>query len=408
MSPDLPASRPVPRLLLGAACALAITAHVASAAEVVHRLTGVVHEVTVGSKPEVVGLLAALGVTEGAVAELTLVVDDTTPGTPNPVRGLLSYTDYIGSIVDARVTVGSYEASLIAGINSVTVGNDNVFSGFAVDSFVFVATAYDTDGILSLDDFAPECTIGGTFTDITGAAAQDAGLVQDLSGFQSAAYVSVYNSTGAIDMWFFDDDAPGPDLGAAAVAREGQLKAAATLSGKVLKGLGRLATAGADKDPGGAKQSVLLAKSGIVFEKQFLAAVTKALKKGGTAPLPASSVQVAKLSLVDGLIGRAAAVRVDVDEADRNDRVLRGALMKAAGKAVKAEFKAQAKHVRKPDTAKLAASVAKARAQLDTAVAKALAKAAKKDVRYGGPDAAALTGSLEELVDDFVSMTAGG
>ena len=68
-----------------------------------------------------------------------------------------------------------------------------------------------------------------------------------------------------------------------AVARQGELKAAAQMAKKLVKGLGKLAAAAPGSDPMGTKHDALVAAVEATFSKQYLAAVAAALKKGGTA-----------------------------------------------------------------------------------------------------------------------------
>jgi len=200
----------------------------------------------------------------------------------------------------------------------------------------------------------------------------------------------------------------GSTVDPTALARQGQLKAAAKLGKSVLKGLGKLAAASPDKDPLGTKETALLQDSSDTFGIKFVAAVTKALKKGGSAPLGEADKQAATDYLMTGLVAQSDAIKAGMDVNDPADRALRGKLLKALAAACSADFMAHSADAKKPDADKLATKLAKSHATLAKAVGKALDKAAAQGVVYAGPDATAISDALTEFVDGFVDLTETG
>jgi len=158
----------------------------------------------------------------------------------------------------------------------------------------------------------------------------------------------------------------------------------------------------------GTKETALLQDSSDTFGIKFVAAVTKALKKGGSAPLGEADKQAATDYLMTGLVAQADAIKAGMDVNDPADRALRGKLLKALAAACSADFLAHAKDAKKPDADKLATKLAKSHATLAKAVGKAFDKAAAQGVVYTGPDATAISDALTEFVDGFVDLTETG
>jgi len=193
-----------------------------------------------------------------------------------------------------------------------------------------------------------------------------------------------------------------------AVARAGELKAAAQMAKTLVKGLGKLAAAPPGSDPMGTKHDALLAAAEATFSKQYLAAVDAALKKGGTAPLGAADESAAETSLVSGLQMQVDTLTAGEDANNPADRKLRGALIAALAAETSADFQAWAQDAKQPDSAKLDAALAKSSVKLTAAVGKAISAATTKGVTYGGPDATGISDAETDFVNTFVDLTLNG
>jgi hypothetical protein len=285
---------------------------------------------------------------------------------------------------------------------------DNLKEGpVTADSWLATAGATDTDGIFSVGQATTVAQVLIELIDGHGKASKNEDLVQDLSQYQTSRSGSIAGQDGAMSI-DFTTGGGGKTSDPTALARQGQLKAAATLGNTVLKGLGKLAAAPPDKDPLGLAKDALLLKASETFGTQFLAAISKAAKKGGTAPLGESGKQAATKFLMGGLQPQSDAITDGVDTSNSADRALRGALLKALAAECHSDFIAHSIDAKKPDADKLGKALAKSRAKLEAAVGKALDKAAKKGVSYVGPDAQAIADALAPVVNGFVDLTSTG
>jgi hypothetical protein len=97
------------------------------------------------------------------------------------------------------------------------------------------------------------------------------------------------------------------------------------------------------------------------------------------------------------------AVIVGADPADKNDAKLRAGLLGNAGSLCSDISSAEGRHAAKPDSVRLGATRAKARAKFDSKSAKALGKATSKGVTYDGTAPASLGDQTEALVDGWAS-----
>ena len=393
---------------------LCLFAGIARAEEITTNLTGKVVSIEgSASNPDAAADLAALGVHVGTAVTATITIESTTPGVL--VQIPYDFMQYQNAITDFSLTAGSWEVSFFAPsigtLDFVQVANDAAPAGpkFKVDSWTGTATAQDSPDILSA---ATDIDYGASsfyFLQAPPKASKDDGLVQDLAKYKTDRGFTFGGAGGEIVVTFDQGGGGGgTTVDPTALARQGELKAAAKLGKSVLKGLGKLAAASPDKDPLGTKETALLQDSSDTFGIKFVAAVTKALKKGGSAPLGESDKQAATDYLMTGLVAQADALTAGVDENDPADRALRGKLLKALAAECGADFLAHATDAKKPDADKLAAKLAKSRATLAKVVGKALDKAATQGVVYAGPEAAAISDALTDFVDGFVLMTETG
>jgi hypothetical protein len=398
-------------LLLASMCLLA---GFARADEITTNLTGKVMAINGTGNPDAVSQLAALGVHVGSKVTGSITIESTTPGFPvqGPPYDFMQYND---AVTDFSLAAGSWELSFVAPpgftVDFVTVADDATTPGtkFKFDSWAASAQATDTDLILSDGPLVDYGSSLFNFVQLPPKASKDDGLVQDLAKYTSDRSFAFAGSGGVISIQF--DKAGGGGGGTVdptALARQGELRAAAKLGKSVLKGLGVLAAAGPDKDPLGTKETALLQDSSDTFGIKFVAAVNKALKKGGSAPLDAGDKQAATDYLMQGLTAQADAITKGTDTASKDDRALRGKILKALAAECSADFLAHSKDAKKPDADKLADKLAKSRATLAKLVGKALDQAAKQGVVYEGPGADQLSDDLTTFIDGFVELTQTG
>jgi T5SS/PEP-CTERM-associated repeat protein len=163
----------------------------------------------------------------------------------------------------------------------------------------------------------------------------------------------------------------------------------------------------AAKDPTGTKRDACLAKAGARFAKSYDKALAKASSKGESCGLlaPAAEAGDAVALPADAL----AAGLLDgwTPGADRDDDVLRAALLGRVGSLCTSLLSVEGKQVRKRDSAREDAARGKSLQKFESRAGKALAKAAAKGVVYSGPDAAALAEATDALATDATSATAG-
>jgi hypothetical protein len=397
----------LPRVAAVLCAAVALVASDARASQVTITLPGKVlvlaHTGNINAELQ----LAAKGVSAGVPASMELVLEDATPAVQ--IDAPYVYQQYNMAIVDLKLTAGTWEAHFAppAGMeatNWVQV-NDNSDYITKFDGWNGTALGVDTEDILSQGSApSPYGTFFIHFLNSPPVPATTDALVQDLKKYKSETQVRFFGNGGTITI-----DFTGASAGAeAALARKGQLKAAAKLGSSVLKGLGKLTAAGPDKDPGGAAKDTLLQTASDKFGVQFVAAISKALKKGGTAPLGESDKGDATALLMKGLQSQAEAIVEQEDVANAIDRAMRGAILKALAAECRADFLAHAKDVMLPDSAKLNAKLEKDREQFITRATAAMDKALKKNVFYSGPTPAQIANELKPFVNAFVDLTSTG
>ena len=392
---------------------LCLLAGVARAGEITTDLTGKVIAITATGNPDAVAQLDALGVHVGSKVTGSITFESTTPGVL-VTQAPYDFMQYNNAITDFSLATGSWELNFVAPpgftVDFVTVADDVTTSGpkFKFDAWSASVQAEDTDLILSDGPLVDYGSSLWDFIQLPPKASKDDGLVQDLSKYKSERAFAFAGFGGAISIEFDKVGGGSSSVDPTALARQGELKAAAKLGKAVLKGLGKLAAASPDKDPLGTKETALLQDSSDTFGIKFVAAVTKALKKGGSAPLGEADKQAATDYLMTGLVAQSDAIKAGMDVNDPADRALRGKLLKALAAACSADFLAHATDAKKPDADKLADKLAKSHGTLAKAVGKALDKAAAQGVVYTGQDAAAITAALTEFVDGFVELTQTG
>ena len=397
----------LPRLA-AALLAAATLAAGARASEATIELQGKVLTLVHLGNPNAELQLAAKGVTPGVPASLKLVLEDTTPAVE--VDTPYVYQKYDMAIVDIVLSSGTWEAhfappSGMESTNFVQVNDDSDYIGFQFDGWNGTALGVDTDNILSQGSTpVPYSTFNLHFTNSPPIPATTDALVQDLKKYKYESQVRFFGVGGTITVDFTAAPA-GPG---ASIARSGQLKAAAKLGNKMLMGLGKLTAAGPDADPLGAAKAKLLQDSSDAFGIQFVAAIAKALKKGGTAPLGESSKQDATDYLMDGLQTQSDAITADGDTSNPIDRVMRGKILKALAGKCRADFVAHAKDVLKPDQSKLNFKLTKSRGKFILKANAAMDAALKKGTTYFGPSAEAIANDLDAYVQGFTDLTGTG
>ena len=228
--------------------------------------------------------------------------------------------------------------------------------------------------------------------------------MEDLKLYKYESSAKFFGAGGTITV-DFTKAAAGPE---AALARQGELKAAAKLGSSLLKGLGKLTIGGPDADPFGTKQDLLVQDVADTFATDFTKAVTKAQKQGGSAPLGESGQQYASDYLVDGLQVLGDTITAGIDTGNSVDRALRGRIQKALAAECRADFLAYARFVANSDQVKLTNALDKARTKLEKAVGKAVDQASKQGLPWFGPGAADLSADLKPFVESFVDLTSTG
>ena len=398
------------RLAASVFASLALLAVAARAGQQTIELQGKVLTLVHLGNPNAELQLAAKGVTPGTAASLKLVLEDSTAGTPVVMTPTYTYIQYDMAIVDVVLSAGTWEAHFAppAGMeatNFVLVNDDSDYIGFQFDGWNGTALGVDTDNILSQGSTpVPYSTFNLHFTNSPPIPATTDALVQDLKKYKYESQVRFFGVGGTITVDFL----AAPAGVGASVARAGQLKAAGKLGNKVLKGLGKLTAAGPDADPLGAEKTKLLQDASDAFGVQFLAAINKALKKGGTAPLGESDKQDATDYLMDGLQTQSDAITADGDTSNPIDRVMRGKILKALAAKCRADFVAHAKDVLKPDQSKLNFKLTKSRGKFVLKANAAMDAALKKGTTYFGPSADAIANDLDAYVQGFTDLTGTG
>jgi hypothetical protein len=368
-------------------------------------LTGKVNVIT-EQRPGTAAALAALGVEMGADVQIDISVDSGTVGNDD----FAPFKTYDSGLVECKVTIGEWEAHLenavLVPLNFVQVGDNVKPTGQPKsDSYVTTCSAIDTDLVLTGPTSGLASTMFILFVDPKAKALKNEDVAQDLKKFK-IAQGSVGGAGGSVG-FVIDLGGGGPGSAGSELARKGQMLAAASFGKAVLKAHAKFAAAPPEKDPFGDKVAALVDKAQDDFLVQFSKAVTKALKKGGTAPLPEGMKQVAADSVLGGCDALVEALLAGALPDDPQDRALRGKLMKAASAQLGADLVAHAKDVVNPKPDKLADKLAKSRDKLLAAVGKALDKAEKQGVAYAGPDAEAIAAAVTTIVDAYVELTLG-
>jgi len=384
--------------------AAALLAGAARAEEVHKHYTGKVSVVAVSPGP-VQDALAAHGVVQGASASVDFTFESTTP-----VYFSADTTSvYLDAVVNVTISIGTYVAQsdppLAAVINSVSV-DDKPQDGSGVDSYSVTTSGTDTDNIMGVTENSVSLSVVLNDTDASAFDSQD--LVQDLGGMK-AGLASFGSGQGMVFIMLeVGSGGGGGGTSGSALARKGQMVAGSHFGRDVLKAQAKFAAAPPEKDPLGAKEAALIDKAHDAFLVQFVKAVSKALKKGGTAPLGVDQKDAAAASVQDACEALTESLLTGADPQAKDDRALRGKLIRAASAQIAADFAAQAKDVLKPNPDKLADKLAKSRAKLQAAFGKALDKAGKQGVAYAGPGADEVSDAVTTLVDAYVQLTADG
>ncbi|HEX5009966.1 MAG TPA: hypothetical protein VFY71_06155 [Planctomycetota bacterium] len=376
----------------------------ARAGEVTTTLHGKVAQIT-GPAATALG---THGVTVGATVTTTWTLESTTPGdsTSSP-----AYTFYHQAIKSLSVSIGSWQATqslppLLADLDFVQVGDESPGGGIG-DTYLLADLLVDTDLILTGANPGATCASLFVFADADAKTISDEGVIQDPSKFLVGTGAIAGATSSIAIAWDTQPGGGGGQSVGPGLAQRGQLKAAGNFGSKLLKIFGKSASQPPDADPFGAKEAAAVDKAGEKFNQQFLAAVNKALKKGGTAPLPASSQAEAADSLQEDVGALEASLLTGANPDDKFDRQLRGKLFKAAAVQCSADMTAFSVHAFKPNPTKLADKLDKAEDALLKKVATALAAAEKKGVVYTGPSGAEIAAAVFAMADEFNQLTQG-
>jgi hypothetical protein len=226
-------------------------------------------------------------------------------------------------------------------------------------------------------------------------------LVQELSAYKQMRTVSFTGMGGALTILL---DKPPASLvkDPVALARQGELKAAAKMVRTVLKELAAVAE-GKEQS---VDQAAVLGAAADAFVAAANAAMLKAQNKTGLTPPGWSGIDMLKDVLLEGCVTLAAPVTAGEDTNSAADRVLRGKLLRAMGRKLRSDLLAQAKNAIKPAADKLVAAQEASEAKLLKAFEKALAVAAVQGVVYTGPSAQAVADAIFDFVHEFTGLTA--
>lgn len=412
-----PSSRDVrPATLLGALLAGVVLSADVVAEDVPYTIQGKV--VQVSGSLDAIASLTAQGVTLDADVSVNYVLDGSTPGVPT-TAGSFEGTSYEQAIQSLNVTIGTYEAfAVTTGLwnditNRVLVGDDILQGSTLFDRYEFGASGNDVGEILAVPG-QPIIMLFG-FVTTHGTAIDDEDLLHHPSEFgYGEGELTGLGGGGTLRFEFAFSGEPDPDPdpeptdpSLSALARKGQLAAAAGFAKSVLSAKKKGVSAPPTQDPLGIQEAEAIAKAEDVFEKKFDKAVDKALSKGGSAPLPAAAGPLATSTLLDAFVHLAEQVSAGLDENVKADRALRGKILGAAAKAARKDLLAHAQDAKKPVPETLAKKLAQAEAAFTAAFDKAVAAAAKKDVLYAGPSSAEFVELKDLAVNAFVLMTLG-
>ena len=395
--------RNVPGLL--ALALLAAAAPGARAEEVSTTLHGKVASVTGAAT----AALAAKGVTVGSDVTATWTIESTTPGIPS--GGIGQYTVYHQALTAFTVTIGEWQATqflppFLEDLAMVQVGDESPGGGLG-DSYLLSDFLVDTELILTGGLLNASCSLLAVFADADAKTISNEGVIQDASKFLvGTAGIAGTNGLISIDFDMDGDSGGGTSIGPG-LAQKGQLRAGGKYGSTLLRIFGKSASQPPTADPLGTKEAESVDKAGVKFEKQFLAAVDKAIKKGGSAPLPGSAQGEAAENVSKNAGSLEFSLLTGANPDDKLDRQLRGKLLKAAAAKCAADMSALAIHAFKPDAGKLADKLAKAEDVLLKKVEKALEAADKKGVVYTGPSGAEIADAVLAMAEDFDQLTQG-
>jgi hypothetical protein len=155
-----------------------------------------------------------------------------------------------------------------------------------------------------------------------------------------------------------------------------------------------------ERDPGQSGLEACVDKKSAKFSAAYDRALARSAAAGEACPLDDPAVDV--LSLLSGAADEVIdSVFMGWDTADRHDNRLRSYLLKQAGLMCKTSLLAMRKDLRKPDAAKLASVLAKARGRLEDATARAFFNDTATTEIYTGPESAPFADSVENLLGDF-------
>ncbi len=393
-----------------AAALVALSSHTAKADEFETNLTGTVSFV-VGQLPATKPALAALGVTVGAQVSATIRIESDVMSVPTSNPDIIQWLEPTKSLV---ITIGSYQIvqdvpKLFEGLNFIQVGDDLPGGGTVADTYSVTTPMTDTDLILA-GSFGPGKVTGSLlFSDFDGKTGSDDGVIQDLSAYPVATAIFGGEGGSISILWSTGGTGGGPGGSTYDPAKctKDHLKGAAKFGKAVLACKAKRAKQPAEKDPFGTKENACVTKAFEKFQVALGKAGAKAAKKGGVCTLPDVEGIAAELAFLNALATLTDAVLTDFDADDKNDRVLRGKLLKAAASQWAKDAAAYAKDATKPNADKLAKALDKSSAALVKQADKAIEKAAAKGVVYTGPSASQLTDDVRAIVDDFVALTGG-
>lgn len=406
------ASARLPRSLAGRAsrllAAVVVLAAVARADELTWSFSGTVSSIQPLLDPDTQLAMGTLDVHVGDPATALLVIETSAVG--QPVSGpWYDFVQYDMAVADIQLAAGEWEAHFAppAGseaTNFVSVADDQEAS-VAFDSWTATALGVDTQATLAASPYEdPEGAFGTLsfqFTAVPPKASTNTGLVQELSAYKTLRTVSFTGMGGAITI-LLAKPAASLSQDPVAIARHGELKAAAKMASTVSKVLAAVAEGKKES----IDQALALAAAGDTFAAAASAALLKAQTKTGITPPGWGSVDTLKDALLEGCVTQAAPVTAGEDMSNAADRVLRGKLLRAMGRKLRVDFLAQAKNALKPAADKLVAAQEASKAKLLKAFEKALAAAAAQGVVYTGPDAETVADGLFEFVHEFTGMTA--
>jgi len=358
---------------------LTLAAAPAAAVRVESSVSGEVLFINPGSMGDNTAALGPLGVTVGAPVQMVLGIESTTPVDSVDAQG----TTYKNAILDWTLTIGDFQATLVAGPLNQVVVSDN-FQGN--DAYTLSASVDTTDDVLGANSGA-----ASTFTQVGGGAISNENVAQDLSAF-FAGTVAIAGVDAVISV-IFSQLAPAPP----SRCLPGQIGAGAALCRAVLLCLSKIAP--------GPELSACIEKANLKFIAQFDKVGAKAEQQGDACPSGTDGASAA-LDLADDTDAIETLISTGADADSKDDTKYRAGLFKAAADAVSKGLKAYAKDAKKPDADKLEAGLQKVGDKLDKGLLKTEAKADKKGVDTD-VDLDAVGDAVFELVDEVRELANG-